>query len=63
MVEHVLHQQNVKMAKCTFSKEVKNIMGNNGDDAEALFVEIVREWYEACNERGIDPKEKVNRWI
>ena len=44
MVEHVLDQQNVKMAKCTFSKEVTNIMGNNGDDAEALFVEIVREW-------------------
>ena len=63
MVEHVLDQQNAEMAKRTFSKEVQKIMESNGDHAEALFVEIVREWYEACDERGIHPKERVNRWI
>ena len=63
MVEHVLNQQNAEMAKRTFSKEVQNIMESNGDHAEALFVEIDREWYEACDERGIHPKEQVNRWI
>ena len=47
MVEHVLDQQNAKMAKCTFSKDLQNIMENNADDAEALFVELVHEWYEA----------------
>ena len=63
MVKHVLDQQNAEMAICTFSKDVQNIMENNGDDAEAPFVELVCEWYEACDERGIDPKERVNRWI
>ena len=63
MVEHVLDQQNAEMTKQTFGKEVQNIMENNGDDAEALFVELVWEWYEACDERGIDPKERVNGWI
>ena len=57
MVEHVLDQQNAKMAKRTFSKEVQNIMESNGDHVEALFVEVVHEWYEACNERGIHPNE------
>ena len=51
------------MVKCTFSKEVQTIMESNGDDGEALFVELVREWYEVCDERGIDSKERVNRWI
>ena len=57
MVEHVLDQQNAEMAKRTFSKEIQNIIKSNGDYAEALFVEIVCEWYEACNDRGIHPNE------
>ena len=59
----MLDQQKAEMAKRTFSKEVQNIMESNGDDVEALFVELVREWYEECDERGIHSKGRVNRWI
>ena len=50
------------MAKRTICK-VEDIMKQNGDVREAKFVKLVREWYEACDECGIHPKERVNRWI
>ena len=46
-----------------FCKEVEKIMINNGDLMEGYFVKLIRQWYKACDERGIPPKERVNRWI
>ena len=63
MINHVLDQQNAEIAKCIFSKEVESIMLKNGDTNEANFIKLVWDWYEACDERGIHPNERVKRWI
>ena len=63
MIKHVLDQQNAEIAKCIFSKEVESIMLKNGNTNEAKFIKLVWDWYEACDERGIHPNKRVNRWI
>ena len=34
-------------------------MNKNGDKKEANFVHLVRDWYEACDERGIHIHEQL----
>ena len=63
MVTEVLDQQNAELAKRLFSKRVQRIMERNRDLEEAKFVQLVRQWYKACDECGLHPNIRVNHWI
>ena len=63
MVTLILDQQNAELAKRLFSKHVQHILELNGDLKEAEFVQITHQWYKACDERGIHPEERIDRWI
>lgn len=45
--------QSAAFAKRVFSHAVENKMLENGDVADALFIRHVRNWYAACDRRGI----------
>ena len=49
----LLDQQSVPFARKVFSKDVEAIMHQNGDVKEANLVELIRNWYDACNEHSI----------
>ena len=38
-------------------------MERNRDLEEAKFVQLVRQWYKACDECGLHPNIRVNCWI
>ena len=48
-----LDRQSIRISKRFFSEEVEAVLIQNGDNKEAKFVHLVRDWYEACDERGI----------
>ena len=48
-----LDRQSIRISKRFFSEEVEAVLIQNGDKEEAKFVHLVRDWYEACDERGI----------
>ena len=48
-----LDRQSIRISKRFFSKEVEAVLSKNSDKKEANFVHLVRDWYEACDERGI----------
>ena len=54
ILEDKLDRQSIRIAKRFFSKEVQDELVKNNDHNEAKFVGLVRNWYEACDERGID---------
>ena len=62
-ITDICDQQNAEIAKSFFCKKVQKIMELNGDFHEAEFIQIVRQWYKACDECGLHPNERVNRWI
>ena len=49
-----LDKQNVAISVRFFSKEVEDIMSLKGYLFESRFVQLVRNWYEATDERGVD---------
>ena len=53
IIIHQLDRQNTQISKRFFSKEVEAELNKNGDRKEANFVHLVRDWYEACDERDI----------
>ena len=62
IVEDKLDRQNCDISKRFFSEEVEKILRLNGDISEAEFVSKTRNWYRACDERGMDVKERVHLW-
>ena len=54
IIDDKLDKQSIRIAKRFFSKPVEAELVKNQDDKEAKFVKLVREWYEACDKRGID---------
>ena len=54
ILEDRLDRQSIRIAKHFFSSDVEQELQKNGDDAEAKFVRLVRNWFEVCDERGID---------
>ena len=48
-----LDRQSIRISKRFFSEEVEAVLNKNGNKKEANFVHLVRDWYEACDERGI----------
>ena len=59
ILEDRLDRQSIRIAKHFFSSDVEQELQKNGDDAEAKFVRLVRNWFEACDERGIDIYTRV----
>ena len=45
--------------KSFFFLDVQEELCKNGDDCEADFVCLVRNWFQACDERGIDAYTRV----
>ena len=54
-----LDRQSIPIAKRFFSSEVESVLFDNGDVQEAKFVSTVRNWFEACDERGIATFERL----
>ena len=56
ILEDRLDQQSIHIAKSFFAEEVQNELQKNGDNKEAKFVQLVRNWFQACDKReqGID---------
>ena len=54
ILEDKLDRQSIRIAKRFFSKDVQEELTKNNDHNEAKFVSLVCNWYEACDERGID---------
>ena len=54
ILEDKLDRQSIRIAKRFFSKDVQEELTKNNEHNEAKFVSLVRNWYEACDERGID---------
>ena len=48
-----LDKQSADLAKCFIYSDVEKILIQSGDTNEAEFVHLIREWYEACDARGI----------
>ena len=59
ILEDRLDCQNIHIAKCFFSLDVQKELCKNGDDHEADFVRIVRNWFQACDKRGINAYTRV----
>ena len=48
------------MAIQLFSEDVERKLTENDAVHEVLFVKLVRNWYKACNERGMSADDRVN---
>ena len=48
------------MAIQLFSEDVERKLTENDAVHEALFVKLVRNWYKACDERGMSADDRVN---
>ena len=59
ILEDRLDRQSISIAKQFFSNDVEKELTKNGDNQEAKFVHLVRHWFEACDERGIDVYTRV----
>ena len=54
ILEDRLDRQSIRIAKRFFSKDVEDELTKNNDHREAKFVKLVRNWFDACDERGVD---------
>ena len=61
LVNDLVDRQSSAFAQKTFSVEVEKVMRQNGDNAEANFCKILREWYEAEDNPGLDVMERIRR--
>ncbi len=61
LVEDLIDKQRNSYAKWTFSKEVEECMVELGFKEEAKFTKLVREWYEAEDDRSIPAIERTRR--
>ena len=62
IVEDKLDRQNCDISKRFFSEDVEKILQLNGDMSEADFVSKTRNWFRACDERGMDVEERIHHW-
>ena len=53
IVEDKLDRQNCLISQRFFSENVQKILQLNGDKSEADFVQKTRNWFQACDERGM----------
>ena len=62
IVEDKADPQNEFTAVCFFSPAVQIFMIENGYTEMANFIEIMRNWFRACNDCGIKADEHVEHW-
>ena len=62
IVEDRADLQNVFTAIKLFSLPVQHYMVSKGYSETAQFIEIIRNWFKACNKRGIRTDEQVEYW-
>ena len=62
IVEDKADPQNVFMAVCFFSPAVQMFMLENGYTDTVHFIEVMRNWFHACNDQGIKADECVEHW-
>ena len=62
IVEDKADPQNIFMAVCFFSPAVQMFMLEKGYTDTAHFIEIMRNWFHVCNDRGIKADEHVEHW-
>ena len=55
-----LDKQSAAIALKLFSEKVENLLEQNGDHHEALFVHLVCNWYLACDKWGMSANDRVN---
>ena len=60
IIDDKLDRQSIRIAQHFFSSAVEAELEKNSDDKEARFVKLVREWYEACDCRGINVYKRVH---
>ena len=63
LVQPIADQQSVPFARRIFSKNVEDIMRTNGDVKEANLVQYIRNWYDACNERGLSVTQRIRHLV
>ena len=54
IVEDKMDRQNCTISQRFFSANVQEILQGNGHHAEAEFVELTRNWFQVCDERGME---------
>ena len=54
IVEDKMDRQNSTISQRFFAKEVEEILISKGHDTEAKFVRNTRNWFRACDERGME---------
>ena len=59
IVEDKLDHQNCSISRRFFSKEVQEILTQLGYSAEAEFTALTRNWFRACDERGLDVQRRM----
>ena len=63
IVQPLEDKQSVSFALKVFSSDVEQTMHNNGDMKEAELVKNVRNWYSACNDRGLLVTECISYFV
>ena len=61
VIEDVIDKQNVGYALKLFSLKVEQVLEEKGKLHEARFCRVIREWYEAEDDRGIAVAERCRR--
>ena len=59
VVELKLDRQNCLLSQRFFSEDVRKILTRCNYASEANFVELVQNWYKACDERGMAVNERL----
>ena len=59
IVEDKLDRQNCTISRRFFSADVQKILHDIGHNSEAEFTERVRNWFNACDERGMDVHRRL----
>ena len=60
IVEDKMDRQNSTISQCFFAKEVEEILISNGNYTEEEFVQNTRNWFRACNDRGMEITDRIN---
>ena len=61
IVEDKMDRQNSTISQRFFAKEVEDILMQNGHYSEAEFVRNTRNWFRACDERGMEITDGIKK--
>ena len=61
IVEDKMDRQNSSISERFFSEDVQKILEENGDASEAEFVHKTRDWFNACDQRGMAITDRLEK--